>query len=150
MKQIAEEVLWSATSWEQEVRLIGNLTADEVRALAKFVFDTQSDGEPDPRYATYTSDLRRLGVAVAAGMVRVLRTLLADAEADLAAERAARRKWELRLRARSMHKSSSIKAKSVRWTDLDRLCYREATVVDVPRAQLGYWLNIAGPRGVLP
>lgn len=123
--------------------------------------------------------LRRIGVAVAvwAGMAaereratgvialslgaarcdsaraqRMHRTAL-DLAAELHAERAARRKWELRLKARSLHKLSSVKARLARCTDLDRLLYREAnraTVVDGPRLQLGHWLNIAGPRGVLP
>lgn len=100
---------------------------------------------------------------VASGMVRVLRTLLADTEADLAAERAARRKWELRLRWRA---ENSYEQRHPNLDDIDRLYRHEVCAQRDPQKnteRLGSgitrfrWyldaarrLPIAGPRGVLP
>lgn len=61
------------------------------------------------------------------------------AEADLAAERAARRKWELRLRWRRSHPEYEA--------TYDRLIERSFTKCG-PR-NLRSW-PIAGPRGLLP
>lgn len=84
-------------------------------------------------------------------MVRVLRTLLADAEADLAAERAARRKWELRLRARAQAADYCFDRLAIRAFNAG---YKSPScpVLALLGSGVHGWPkhHIAGPRGVLP
>lgn len=82
-------------------------------------------------------------------MIALLRALIADAEADLEAERAKLRRWQLRLRWRAERNGKPLSHR------LDRLTYR-AWRYPFGGALLGcasgdsYYLPIAGPRGVLP
>ena len=128
-------------------------TANRLRAWAAVGAPVVS---PDAARAT-AEGLRRIGVAVAvwAGMAAAFRRGVVEADraqrmhrialdlaAALNAERAARRKWELRLRWRFANEPGTGK----RPWKLDRLLSRY-----VYDSKLNYLnLPIAGPRGVLP
>ena len=102
---------------------------------------------------------RATGVVVLADMqaqrmrriASTLTDLLGKARCDLAAERAARRKWELRLRARAADR----KRKTLHYYGYDLLRWRQGRIKAGQSPKdwgTPWWISrpIAGPRGVLP
>jgi len=83
------------------------------------------------------------------GLANLYRSLLDSAEADLDAERAASRKWELRLKWRRMHVRQAYNADllSARLFEPSLRIRNIATRFERRALDHRY---IAGPRGVLP